>query len=64
MPLNDAELEAVIWCPACREDKFEVRRVPLDDKGHFGHMTVPPSISLAAQKYCVCGAVLERKRGA
>ncbi len=63
MPIEDAELECVVHCPVCRTDKFEVRRVKLAGDGHYAHVTVPPNIPLTAQKYCVCGAVLERKRG-
>lgn len=53
------ELEAVIWCPSCREAKFEIRRVPTGPNGVFQHVSVPPNRS---EKACACGRLLERKQ--
>lgn len=55
------ELEAVIWCPKCRVDKFELWR-QLISHGHYEHVTVPPSLPPEAHKRCECGTNLERRR--
>jgi hypothetical protein len=55
------EREAVVWCPACKADKYEIRRIPTGQEGVFRHVTYPESIPAEAKKFCVCGAVLERK---
>lgn len=55
------ELEAIIWCPRCRTDKFEIRRKPTNREGVFENVTIPPSIPATDRKFCLCGAVLERK---
>lgn len=57
----NAELEAVIWCPKCRADKYEVRRVPTGSEGAFQNVTVPPSIPPHDRKFCACGCMLQRK---
>lgn len=56
-----AEREAVIWCPACREDRFEILRIPTGEQGVVEHKTNPANLTPAQRKFCVCGAVLERK---
>lgn len=56
------ELEAVIWCAKCREDRFEVWRIPVENsEGVFRHVTNPPSIPPSAMKICPCGHPLERR---
>ena len=55
----NAELEAVIWCPLCREEKYEIRRVPTGSEGVVVHKSYPEGRN---EKYCECGAVLERKK--
>ena len=56
------EREAVIWCPKCRVEKFEVWREPTGADGVHTHVVVPADVPLDARKFCACGAVLERKR--
>lgn len=57
------ELEAVVHCPRCREDRFEVWRVPVEGSdGVYQNVTNPPNISPMQMKACVCGSVLERRR--
>ena len=56
-----AEVEAVIWCPRCRIDKYEIRRIPTGAEGVHRHMTYPESIPSEDRKACRCGALLERK---
>lgn len=51
------EIEAVIWCPRCREDKGEIRRIPTGNEGVYVHRTVPEALA----KQCACGTNLERK---
>lgn len=53
------EREAVVWCPKCRENKFEVLRVPTGADGVHHHVTEPKE--RAGMKHCECGAILERK---
>jgi hypothetical protein len=52
------EREAVIWCPSCREAKYEIHRIPTGRTGVYQHVSVPPNRS---EKACACGALLERK---
>ena len=59
--MPEPQLECVVRCPKCGEDKFEVWRVPLDSEGHYAHRTVPEDISDSARRFCVCGTMLERK---
>lgn len=54
-----AEIEAVIWCPKCRETKYEVLRIPAGSEGHHRHVAEPKE--RAGMKYCECGTPLERK---
>lgn len=56
-----SEREAVIWCPSCREDKYEIQRRPTGFEGVHEHVTVPPNLTAAQRKYCVCGTTLTRK---
>jgi hypothetical protein len=51
------ELEAVVWCPLCREEKGEIYRAPTGNAGVFTHRTVPEQLP----KTCACGTNLERK---
>lgn len=53
------EREAVIWCPRCREEKYEIRRVPTGNEGVFVNKTYPEG---RTEKHCECGTILERKR--
>jgi len=34
-------IEALIWCPDCGEDRFELHRVPTGQEGHFAHKLEP-----------------------
>lgn len=52
------EIECVVWCPSCRQDKFTVYRVPTGETGVFKNEADPPD---AVATRCQCGAVLERK---
>lgn len=56
-----AEVEAVIWCPRCRIEKYEIRRIPTGQEGVYSHGTYPESIPAEDRKACSCGAPLERK---
>lgn len=51
------EFEAIVWCPVCRVDKFEVWRVQTSGDA-WQHVTIPPD---SAVKTCQCGENLERK---
>lgn len=51
-------LEAVVWCPSCGVDKYEVLRVPTENEAVFLHVTNPEN---RGEKTCECGANLERK---
>lgn len=53
------ERECVIWCPKCREEKFEIRRIPTGSEGVFVHKSYPEGRN---EKVCECGTLLERKR--
>ena len=52
------EIEATIWCPRCKEDKYTLYRVPTGQEGVFTHQGEPKD---AVVKRCVCGALLERR---
>lgn len=52
------DVEAIVWCPKCREDKFVVYRVPTTNPAVFTHEAKPKD---AVATKCQCGAVLERK---
>ena len=58
--MHERTLEATIWCPRCPADKFELWSEHVGG-GHNHHVVVPEGIPLDARKFCVCGAVLERK---
>lgn len=53
-----AEREAVIWCPQCREEKYEIVRIPTGNEGVFHHKSNPPGRN---EKVCQCGTNLERR---
>jgi len=57
--IEDATLEAVIWCPRCREPKYEIRRITTGREGIYTHASVPPNRN---EKLCECGTILERKK--
>jgi len=57
MTIQDAELEAIIWCPKCAAEKYEIRRIPVGN-GVYTHASVPPGRN---EKLCECGTPLERK---
>jgi hypothetical protein len=59
--MPDKQRECVIWCARCREDRYEVWRVPTDGEGVYVNVTVPPSLPEQARKFCICGTQLERK---
>lgn len=53
-----AELESIVWCPSCKEDRGEIRRVPADKPGVFMNVTTPSPLP----KFCAaCGTIIERK---
>lgn len=56
--MADRELEATIWCPACRIEKGRVFREPAGNEHVFVHVTEPANLP----KVCGCGTNLERKR--
>lgn len=58
MTISDVEREAVIWCPKCRAEKYEIRRIPTGADGVFRHASYPEGRS---EKMCECGTPLERK---
>lgn len=58
MSIDETSREAIIWCPSCKEDKYEVHRLPTGAQGVFSHVTIP---SGRTEKYCACGTPLERK---
>lgn len=53
-----AELEAIIWCQACKVEKFELWRVPTESEGCWQNEARPPD---KEAKLCQCGQRLERK---
>lgn len=53
------EIEAVVWCPTCKVDKYDVLRVPTGNAGVYEHRTNPPG--KGGVHKCECGANLERK---
>ena len=59
--MSQAERECVIWCPRCKVEKYEIRRIPTGQGGVFHHATYPESIPAEAKKVCQCGTVLQRK---
>lgn len=56
--MTNAEVEAVIWCPACRAEKYEIRRIPTGNEGVHRHASYPEGRN---EKHCDCGTPLERK---
>ena len=58
-------MEAMIWCPSCKEDRFELHRVPMGQEGHFSHDARPLNgQSKDNTKTCfVCDGNLTRKIG-
>lgn len=54
-----SELEAIVWCPSCKIEKYEVLRVPAANLGVWHHIVKPEGADKA--RYCECGTVLERK---
>ena len=65
MSLEDLEVEAVIWCPRCNEDRAVVRRKPTDREGVYTHVIeLKGTLEMDNGKYCiVCDGILERRRG-
>ena len=58
--MNEAfERECVVICPRCQVPKYEIRRIPTGQEGVYVHKSYPEGRN---EKYCECGAVLERKR--
>ena len=59
------QIEAVLWCPKCEVDKFEVRRVPCDSEGVYRHGLEPLSGQTVSQtNRCIdCDVPLVRKNG-
>lgn len=57
MAFEDAELEAIVWCPKCKADKGEIRRVPTKALGVFENVCNPSPLP----KKCECGENVERK---
>lgn len=55
------EREAIIWCPVCKADKYEVFRAKAGNEGVYHHVTEPPNLTAYDAKWCTCGATLERK---
>lgn len=54
------ELECVVWCPKCREPRYEVRRKQVRE-GVYVHERVAQGGALPEDpKRCGCGALLER----
>lgn len=56
--MPDKQLEATVWCPACKVEKGRVFRVPADKQGVYEHVTEPRDLPTV----CDCGTNLERKR--
>ena len=59
--MADLERECIVWCPKCREDKFEVHRRPTGQTGVYENIVMDPF----DKKYLIicedCGVTLERK---
>lgn len=51
------QTECIVWCPACREVKFEVKRKQVSE-GIYIHVREP---QVKQASYCSCGTQLERK---
>ena len=51
------ELEAKVWCPSCKVDKFEIYRKKLRE-GVYEHVTEP--VNTHAKTCNTCGKNLER----
>ena len=58
MALLDFLIEARIWCPRRKAEKYEIRRVPTGSEGIFTHKSYPEGRN---EQYCECGTKLERK---
>lgn len=56
--IDDATREAIIWCPRCEVDKYEVHRLPGSGQGVFYHATIPSGRN---ERACECGTILVRK---
>lgn len=57
--MSNAEVEAVIICPKCRVEKYEIRRIPTGSEGVYRHASYPEGLD---ETVCECGTPLERKR--
>lgn len=53
-----AELEAIVWCPVCMEDRGEIRRVQTANEGVFVNETTPSPLP---KRCSVCDTIIERK---
>ncbi len=59
------KIEAILSCPACKVDKFEVTRIPCDSEGVYRHGMQPlGKTSIADTTRCAdCDVPLVRKNG-
>lgn len=59
------KIEAVLSCPKCKVDKFEITRVPCDAEGVFRHGLRPLTEQTVSQtNRCIdCDVPLVRKNG-
>ena len=61
---TDLEREAIVWCPHCHIEKYEIMRQPLECEGVCEHVLKWPSGNGSDRNHLICLACntpLERK---
>ena len=61
---HERQLDAVVWCPGCKEPKYTLWRVPTGAEGVYVNHPDPKENYEEAKNRkgkCACGTILERK---
>ena len=54
-------IEAIVWCPSCKEDRIELRRVPIGQEGCYKHEPKFLNGQEGTKTCFSCDGFLERK---
>jgi hypothetical protein len=54
-------LEALIWCPACDEERFKLWTMPSGSSGHRTNILEPVPVHAEHKVCAVCDGPLERR---
>ncbi len=56
-----SDIETIVWCAHCQEDKYRIVRKPTGAEGVVTHETTMIGPGLKNRKVCDCGRNLSRK---